>query len=144
MIVIKINWHGGWAQVITDSGTRSCDLKEEDDGYYFKYKNAWHSVNRYATDEVKADVLSHMRGLRPRREISQRQFERICEDVLRGYPDIIEHWFEEPGVLHVVYPSHSGKSPNGAELYFGEKGYITYEGWSCRAGSNEGRFIGRE
>lgn len=37
-----------------------------------------------------------------------------------------------------------GIRKNGATLYFGEQGYITYKGWKHSAGSNEGIFIGEE
>ncbi len=145
MIVIGINWFGNWAQVITDTGTYTCPIKEGEDDFYFRFKGAWHSVSRYGTDEVRAQALSHRQGVSPARPgISQEEFEEICETVISRHPDIIRHSFEEPGILHVTYPSHSGKSPNGAILYFGDKGYITNDGWSCMAGSNKGRFIGDE
>ena len=144
MIVIGINWSLNWVQVITDSGTRNCPIEEQDGDFYFRFKNNWYSVSQYGTDEVKAQVLSHRQGLSRRQGISQHEFESICKEVLSRHSHIIDFWFEDPGVLHVVYPSHSGKNRNGSVLYFGDNGYITYEGWSCRAGSNEGRFIGDE
>ena len=145
MIVIGINWYINEAQVITDTGTRNCRIEEGEDDFYFRFKGEWHSVSQYGTDEVRAQVLSHRQGISPVRQgISQDEFENICRTVLSRRSNIIKYSFEEPGVLHVTYPSHSGKSWNGSTLYFGDKGYITSEGWSCSAGSNEGRFIGDE
>lgn len=103
-------------------------------------------VNSFVLDMGSTvEILSHKQGRYEKRQsISQPEFEAICREVLSRRPNIIDCWFEEPGIVHVVYPSHSGKTKNGATLYFGEKGYITYAGWRHSTGSNEGIFIGEE
>ena len=120
-------------------------MEERDDDFYFRFKNQWHPVSQYASEDLEAEIKSHRRGLSQQREsISQAEFEMICEEVISKHPNISRYWFEVPGIVHVSYPSHSGKSTNGATLYFGEKGYITHLNWMHRAGSNEGIFIGEE
>ena len=145
MLIIGINWSLGWVQITTGTGTYTCPMKEEADDFYFQFKRQWHSVSEHAAESLKAQILSHKQGLYEKRQsISQHEFEAICREVLSDRSGIIEFWFEEPGIVHVVYPSHSGKTRNGSTLFFGEKGYITYKGWQYRAGSNEGIFIGEE
>jgi hypothetical protein len=103
-------------------------MEERDDDFYFHFKGQWHSVSEYAPERLRAEILSHKQGkYEQRQSISQAEFEDICREVLSSRPNIIDCWFEEPGIVHVVYPSHSGKTKNGATLYFGEQGYITYK-----------------
>ena len=145
MLILGINWACNWVQITTGTGTYTCPMVERDDDFYFKFKNQWHPVSEYANDRLDAEIKSHKQGVYQTRDsISQMEFEEICEQVLSSHPNIIRYWFETPGIVHVSYPSHSGKSRNGATLYFGEKGYITYTGWKYNAGSNEGIFIGEE
>ena len=130
MLVLGINWECNWVQITTETGTYTCPMEERDDDFYFKFKNGWHSVSKYAIERLDPEIKTHKRGVYQRREsISQNEFEVICEQVLSARPNIISYWFEIPGIVHVTYPSHSGKSENGATLYFGESGYITYQGW---------------
>ena len=166
MLVSGINWSCNWVQVITITGTYTCPMEERDDDFYFRFKNQWHPVNtcpmeerdddfyfrfknqwhpvsEYAHEDLEAEIKSHKQGAHQNRDyISQDEFEEICEQVLSRRSNITDYWFEEPGIVHVSYPSHSGKSKNGSTLFFGESGYITYHDWACRAGSNEGFFIG--
>gem|GEM_PF-1278891 len=145
MLIVGINWILSWVQITTGTGTYTCPMKEEADDFYFRFKGQWHSVSEYAPERLRAEILSHKQGkYEQRQSISQAEFEDICREVLSSHPNILDCWFEEPGIVHVAYPSHSGKTRNGATLYFGEKGYITYAGWKHNAGSNEGIFIGEE
>ena len=145
MLILGINWATSLVQIATGTGRYTCPMVERDDGFYFKFKNQWHPVSDYADERFDAEIKSHKQGVYQRREsISQAEFEEICEQVLSKRSNIIRYWFQEPGIVHISYPSHSGKSRNGAVLYFGESGYITYKGWKYDAGSNEGIFIGEE
>ena len=145
MLILGIFWPGSWVQITTGTGKYTCPMEERDADFYFHFKGQWHSVSEYAPEHLRAEILSHKQGRYERRQsISQAEFESICHEVLSNHSNIIDCWFEEPGIVHVVYPSHSGKTKNGATLYFGEQGYITYKGWKHSAGSNEGIFIGEE
>lgn len=59
-----------------------------------------------------------------RSHISQDEFEKICADVIAQYQTIKKHYCES-GILHIYYPSNSGKSQNGATLNFNDRGFIT-------------------
>ena len=143
MYVINISWLGNSVSVFNGNRTYSCPMEEREDDFYFKFKNQWHPVSKYADERLDAEIKSHKHGCYKRREfISQAEFESICRHVLSQYSGITDYSFEEPGVLHVQYPSHSGRSINGASLYFGVNGYITYTGWQYRSDNNKGRIIG--
>lgn len=145
MLILGINWNLGWVQITSGGRTYTCDMVERDDDFYFKFKNQWHPVSQYASERLDAEIKTHKQGVYQKRNcISQAEFETICEQVLSRHSNITRYRFEEPGILHVSYPSHSGRSTNGSTLYFGNSGYITYTGWTCQAGSNEGLFIGEE
>lgn len=145
MLILGINWDGGFLLITTGYGQYNCPIQERDDDYYFKFKGQWHKVSEYAPAEMQAEIKRHRTGLLPKRQsISQSEFEAICWQVLAKHPSVTDAKFLGTGTLEVIYPSHSGKTRNGATLYFGEKGYITHEGWQYRAGSNEGIFIGEE
>ena len=120
-------------------------MTEREDDFYFQFKNQWHSVREYSDDRFDAEIKSHKHGVFQTREsISQAEFESICEQVLANHSNITRYSFGELGVLHVSYPSHSGRSTNGSTLYFGESGCITYKDWQIQAGSTEGFRIGEE
>ena len=145
MLILGINWYSNSVFISTSTGRYTCVMEERDDGFYFKFKNKWHRVLDYSPENLRAEILSHKQGVYPdRNSISQGEFERICKQVLSEYPEIIRYSFEYPGILHVSYPSHSGRSVNGAMLNYGSKGYITYVGWEYSTGSNKGYFIGKE
>jgi len=145
MIVIGIDWSYNWVLIISGSRMYNCKMEERDDDFYFRFKNKWHPVSTYAKEDLDAEIKSHKTGMNQKRDsISQAEFESICKEVLSETSDIIEYWFKEPGIVTVVYPSHSRKSRNGATLYFGESGIITYRNWSYSAGSNKGIFIGEK
>ena len=149
MLISVITWPiksaDGWVQIITENGKYTCPMVEREDDFYFKFKNKWHSVMEYSPEYMKAEILSHKQGVSKKRQsISQEEFEQICNHVLSKHTDIIGYSFGGNGIIRIAYPSHSGKTRNGATLYFGEKGYITYEGWQYTAGSNKGIIIGRE
>ncbi len=145
MLIARINWLTNNVQVITNTGTYTCPMEERDDDFYFKFKKQWHSVSEYANDRLDAEIKSHKQGVFQKRDaISQSEFESICREVLSNYSNILDYRFDKPGIIHISYPSHSGRSRNGATLYFGESGYITYKGWQYDSDNNKGIFIGEE
>ena len=145
MLVIGINWYCNWVQITTGTGTYTCPMDENEDDFYFHFKGQWHSVSEYAAEDLKAEILKHKHGMYEKRlSISQSEFESICCDVLSHRANITDYQFATPGIVRVYYPSHSGRTRNGATLYFGENGYITYKDWKFNAGSNEGISIGKE
>lgn len=145
MDVVSISWIGNCVQVISGYRTYTCPMEERDDDFYFKFKKQWHPVSKYADDRLDAEIKTHKHGIYKQRDyISQAEFERICKQVLSEYSNIIDYSFEEPGILHVSYPSHSGRSRNGATINFGANGYITHKNPICRSDNNKGIFIAED
>lgn len=60
--------------------------------------------------------------------IDQREFENICLEVIKEFPDVFNPHFEY-GEFHFAFPSHSRKSRLGGALYFDDGGYITGHRW---------------
>lgn len=60
MLVLGINYACNWVQITTGWGTYTCPMKNVGGELYFKFKNEWHSVEEYASDQLKAD---NYRGL---------------------------------------------------------------------------------
>ena len=56
--------------------------------------------------------------------ISQKEFERICLDVIEEYPQVKVRFFEY-AVFHFSFPSNSGKSINSGYVSFDDGGRIT-------------------
>ena len=60
MLVLGINYACNWVQITTGWGRYTCPMKNVGGELYFKFKNEWHSVKKYASDQLKAD---NYRGL---------------------------------------------------------------------------------
>ncbi len=51
-IVTGINSAMGWVQIITHGSKYSCDTKTIDGELFFKFKEQWHRVSDYITDNT--------------------------------------------------------------------------------------------
>ncbi len=75
--------------------------------------------------------------------VTQGEFESICKDVVRQFPQVGSYRFE-PMEFHFSFPSHSGRGTNGGAVYFDDNGRITGRGWQYENhyGTNLPRQIG--
>lgn len=53
MLVLGINYACNWVQITTGWGKYTCPMEERNGELYFIFKNEWHKVTDYSSEDLK-------------------------------------------------------------------------------------------